>query len=155
MYKRQLGHGGYFSPQRYISTTIPVEYWARKARMSYSLNGAFGFQSIKQEGNVYFPTSALLQAQGQTALDTLVLLGLANAPLGANYEGRSRNGFAYNIAGSVEYALTNRLMLGGVIGLDNASDFQQFKLGLYLRFYMDQENPGVNAPPKAPNPFMD
>ncbi|MCR2747882.1 cellulose biosynthesis protein BcsC [Limnobacter parvus] len=149
-----FGHGGYFSPQRYVSITVPMEYWVKKSKLSYGLSGSFGFQTFKEDGNVYFPTSALLQAQAQSAFDQIGLLGLSAGVLGPNYGGRSENGFAYNLAGTVEYALSQKVVLGGLIGLDNASDFQQFKVGMYLRVYLDQEETGVAAPPQVPNPFM-
>lgn len=149
-----FGHGGYFSPQRYVSITVPMEYWVKKSRLSYGASGSFGFQSFKEDGNVYFPTSARLQGEAQQAFDQIGLLGLSAGVLGPNYGGRSSNGFAYNLAGTVEYALSPRVVLGGLIGLDNASDFQQFKVGMYLRVYMDQEEAGVEAPPQVPNPFL-
>lgn len=149
-----FGHGGYFSPQRYVSITVPMEYWVKKSKLSYGVSGSFGFQSFKEDGNVYFPTSALLQAQAQSAFDQIGLLGLSAGVLGPNYGSRSENGFAYNLAGTVEYALSPKVVLGGLIGLDNASDFQQFKVGMYLRVYLDQEETGVTAPPQVPNPFL-
>ncbi|RZS41828.1 Tfp pilus assembly protein PilF [Limnobacter thiooxidans] len=149
-----FGHGGYFSPQRYVSITVPMEYWVKKSKLSYGASGSFGFQSFKEDGNVYFPTSARLQGEAQQAFDQIGLLGISAGVLGPNYGSRSSNGFAYNLAGTVEYALSPRVVLGGLIGLDNASDFQQFKVGMYLRVYMDQEDAGVVAPPQVPNPFQ-
>ena len=149
-----FGHGGYFSPQRYVSITVPMEYWVKKSKLSYGVSGSFGFQSFKEDANVYFPTSALLQSQAQAAFDQIGLLGLSAGVLGPNYGSRSENGFAYNLAGTVEYALSPKVILGGLIGLDNASDFQQFKVGMYLRVYLDQEEEGVAAPPLVPNPFL-
>jgi len=149
-----FGHGGYFSPQRYVSITVPMDYWVKKSKLSYGVSGSFGFQSFKEDANVYFPTSALLQPQAQAAFDQIGLLGLSAGVLGPNYGSRSENGFAYNLAGTVEYALSPKVILGGLIGLDNASDFQQFKVGMYLRVYLDQEEEGVAAPPLVPNPFL-
>lgn len=149
-----FGHGGYFSPQRYVSIAVPMEYWVKKSKLSYGISGSFGFQSFKEDANVYFPTSALLQSQAQSAFDQIGLLGLSAGVLGPNYASRSENGFSYNLAGTVEYELSPRVVLGGLIGLDNASDYQQFKVGMYLRVYLDQEETGVIAPPLVPNPFL-
>lgn len=149
-----FGHGGYFSPQRYVSITVPMEYWVKKSKLSYGASGSFGFQSFKEDGNVYFPTSARLQGEAQQAFDQIGLFGLSVGAIGPNYASRTSSGFAYNLAGTVEYALSPRVVLGGLIGLDNASDFRQFKVGMYLRVYTDQEEAAVAAPPQVPNPFL-
>lgn len=148
-----FGHGGYFSPQSYVSAVIPVEYWRQKSRLSYGVSGSAGYQTFREDSNVYFPTSATLQARAQEAFDEIGLLGLSAGLFGPVYQGQSVRGFSYNLAGAVEYQLNQSLVLGGLIGMDNASNFRQFKVGLYMRMQLDEEVAQAKAPPLVPDPF--
>lgn len=49
-----LGHGGYFSPQDYVSVSLPVAYTRRFEKGEVSLNGAIGIQSYKQKAVIIF-----------------------------------------------------------------------------------------------------
>jgi hypothetical protein len=63
-----LGHGGYFSPQRFFAVGIPVSWAQRGDKFSYRLKDSLGVQHIKQDAADYFPGDAALQAAASSAI---------------------------------------------------------------------------------------
>ena len=51
-----LGHGGYFSPQRYGLAAIPITWFARHRRFEYQIRASLGAQYIQQDAAPFFPT---------------------------------------------------------------------------------------------------
>jgi len=60
-----LGHGGYFSPQRYYVAGVPVTWQARHRRVETSITGSLGIQYFREDTAKYFPLDAVLQASSK------------------------------------------------------------------------------------------
>ena len=72
-----VGHGGYFSPQQFVSFGIPVEWAQRNGRLSYQLKGSVGVQYFKEDAAPYFPNSPSRQVSAvQAAADALAFGGI-------------------------------------------------------------------------------
>lgn len=141
-----LGHGGYFSPQSYFSLGIPVDWSGRKEKLAYQVRTTIGIQSFREDSVPYFPLDSNLQA-------TLQNLALANPALATNYSGRNVTGFAYMLAGSVEYQIAPKFFLGGAFSMDNASNYNQ-QIGLaYLRYSFMPQAGKVVYPPRIVKPY--
>lgn len=108
------GQGGYFSPQRYASLTLPLDWSGRDGRMTWRLNASIGVQSFRED-----PVPSL-PASGTAAFTTLA--------------GTRRTGLAYNFAAIVEYQIAPQLYLGGALGFNNARDYRQVSGNAYLRY---------------------
>src|SRR3546814_12683577 len=50
-----MGHGGYFSPQNYVSFSVPAEYIAKRDRVTYLIGGAIGIQDWEEDSTPVFP----------------------------------------------------------------------------------------------------
>src|SRR3546814_13347591 len=50
------GHGGYFSPQSFLSVNFPLRYWTNDGPMSIQASVAPGSQSYDQQGEPVYPT---------------------------------------------------------------------------------------------------
>ncbi|WP_295854367.1 cellulose synthase subunit BcsC-related outer membrane protein [uncultured Xylophilus sp.] len=111
------GHGGYFSPQQYVTLALPLEWQQRSGRLSYQIKGSIGAQNVRTDGAPLFPLDGNLQAA-------------AGNPY---YTGSSRTGPGYNLGAALEYQLDPQWFLGGRVALDNARDYRQFIGGMYLR----------------------
>lgn len=118
------GQGGYFSPQRYASLTLPLDWSGRDGRMSWRLNASIGVQSFREDP---FPS---LSASG-------------TMPLSAS--GARHTGVAYNFAAIVEYQVAPQLYLGGALGFNNARDYRQVTGNAYLRYVFS--NSGSQSAP--------
>lgn len=144
------GHGGYFSPQNFMSVSVPLDWSQRTSRLSYRLQGSLGVQHFKEDPANYFPTSRARQAAAYEAAQIASgQASLSDDAARARYSGQSKTGLGYNLSGSLEYKVAPQLFLGGVLGLDNASDYRQMTGGVYLRYALEPQSRPM-AMPLAP-----
>ena len=146
-----LGHGGYFSPQRYFSLNIPVEWTGRNGLLSYRLDGSIGLQSFRESSAAYFPTSAGLQTAWEAAATEAN--ATAGGPTGVtwktSYPGQSKTGLGFRMGGAAEYRLAPKWVVGGKLAIDNASDYFQTSGLIYLRYNFEGSNKDVSFPPNT------
>lgn len=140
------GHGGYFSPQFYLSLAIPVEVTGGRDRFSYTLNGSVGLQAFREDSAAFYPTSSVLQ----NALNDFAANN-PNLDVETSYPSKSSTGLGYNFSAEMEYLLAPRLSTGAVLALDNARDFNETLVFGYLKYWF---NPQVSAsqPPATIRP---
>jgi thioredoxin-like negative regulator of GroEL len=127
------GHGGYFSPQSYFALGVPVTWQQRTERFTYQVKGSVGVQHFQQDGADFFPNDSDRQAANDS-----------------RYSGQSKTGVGYSLAAAGEYKFGSRFFLGATIGLDNASDYQQFNGGLYARYMFEDMTGSPMALPVSP-----
>ena len=141
-----IGHGGYFSPQFYLSLGVPVEWTGRLDRLSYRLSGAVGLQAFRESSAPYFPTSAALQqALADFATDN------PGVDVDTVYEGQSVTGLGFNFSGEAEYLLSPNVSVGGTVGFDNARDFEQTHALGYLKYWFRPQS-RAQLPPSLLKP---
>ncbi|TCP10629.1 tetratricopeptide repeat protein [Crenobacter luteus] len=124
-----LGHGGYYSPQRYNSLSLPVSYAGRGERLSYVLRGSVSVSNSREKDAPFFPNDPERQRA-------------AGNPV---YAGSSGWGSGASLGGLFEYQLAPKWVLGGRVELDYSEFYQPGRVGLYLRYSF--------APPASPLPF--
>jgi len=126
-----LGHGGYYSPQSYVSATVPLDYRAQAGNLSYRIGGSVGIASWREDRAPYFPTDGARQAQleAQAATDPTIQ---------AFYPGQSQTGFVGGLRGDLEYAVTPTLRLGAALRYDKSADWSEARGLLYARYRLDQ-----------------
>ena len=127
------GHGGYFSPQSFLSMSVPVTWNQRSGRLAYQVRGSIGVQHFTEDAADYFPGNAGRQAAAQAASVNAVGLNLGGTG-SAVYPGQSKTGLGYNFGAAAEYQLAPQLFVGGQLAMDNASDYRQFIGGVYLKY---------------------
>ena len=142
-----VGHGGYFSPQQFVSFGIPVEWAQRNGRLSYQLKGSVGVQYFKEDAAPYFPDSPSRQASAVQAASDALAFGEAGAT--AVYPGQSRTGLGYNLGAAMEYQMHPQVFVGGHLSLNNARNYREFAGGLYVRYAFQPYN-GLQAFPVNP-----
>lgn len=146
-----LGHGGYFSPQRYLSVNLPIDWSGRSGQLSYKLDGSIGIQSFRENSAAYFPNSSALQSAWESAAATAN--ATAGAPAGVTwkttYPGQSKTGLGFRLGGAAEYRLAPQWAVGGKVALDNASDYFQVSGLLYLRYNFEPSSRPVAFPPNT------
>lgn len=140
------GSGGYFSPQRFYSLSIPVNWAHRGDRWTYKIRSSVGIQHVKQDSTPYFVSDNDMQDR----LEAYAALAAENDEyLPTQFQGFSDTSIGYNLSGAAEYRLGSNFFLGGHAGVDNAQDYRQLSGGLYLR-YMLEDQTGPMALPVSP-----
>lgn len=122
-----FGQGGYFSPQSFYSLTFPVDWTETSGKFKYNAGATLGVQSIQQSSALYFPTNQYYQ----NAANVLASSGfLAQAPVFAS---QSNTGIAFGLRLGFEYAATERTSIGAKANFDNAYQYDQGTILLFLR----------------------
>lgn len=121
------GHGGYFSPQDYVSIAFPVSFQQRQDQWTYRVSAAPGFQSYQEDDADVFPEDG----DAQSLLDTLATVGLVGQ---SHYDGESKSGFGITLAGDVSYQLAPDLSVGGTLGYDTFGDYSETTASVYLNY---------------------
>jgi len=142
-----VGHGGYFSPQRFVAVSVPLELTGRYRRLAYRLGLDAGLQHFQEDPADLFPGDRRLQA----GMDAVA----ADDPrVSASYAGQSSTGLGFNSVVELEYQLTKNLALGGAMRYSNARDYDELSLLLFLNFYLDRTYPSVQFPPQTLRPYL-
>lgn len=123
------GQGGYFSPQNYVSVSLPVNLTEKYDNWTMKLGGSVGYQSYSQDKSAYFPTNS----EWQQTLETAVSNGFAKE---AYYSATSKNGIGYTLRAGADYKVNKQMTLGGQIGYDTFGDYNESTAGLYIRYML-------------------
>lgn len=108
-----LGHGGYFSPQRYILGSIPISWVDRRNRIEYQIVGSGGIQSLEEDQAPLNPT----QSGG----------------LKPYYAADSHTGPNYDLSFRLDYHIAPHWYFGAFFQANNARDFASQSFGFTLR----------------------
>lgn len=121
------GQGGYFSPQSFYSLTFPIDWTETAGKFTYSAGATLGVQSIQQSSSLFFPTNYYFQ----NAANILATSGAAAfAPV---FPAQSNTGIAFGLRLGFEYAATERTSIGAKANFDNAYQYDQGTILLFLK----------------------
>jgi thioredoxin-like negative regulator of GroEL len=124
------GQGGYFSPQDYISISLPVEYTQKQDNVTYLLGGTVGYQSYHNKESDYFPNDPDLQSQ---------LAGLVSQGYGteATYTAEDKSGIGYSLKAGGTYKVTPSMLIGGQLGYDTFGNYSESTALLYFKYLLE------------------
>lgn len=123
------GQGGYFSPQNYVSVSLPVSLMEKYDNWTMKLGGSVGYQSYSQDKSAYFPTNT----EWQQTLETAVTNGFAKE---AYYSATSKSGIGYTLRAGADYKVNKQMTLGGQVGYDTFGDYNESTASLYIRYML-------------------
>ncbi|MEH3107725.1 MAG: cellulose synthase subunit BcsC-related outer membrane protein [Sphingomonas fennica] len=121
-----FGHGGYFSPQRFLSVGLPVRYVMVDGPLSIDVSATPGFQTFRQSGEAVFPTSDPLQA-------AILRLQQANTDVLARYSSTTRSGLALALQGTAWYRLSAGTSLGGELRFNTFGAYNEAQALIRVR----------------------
>lgn len=127
-----LGHGGYFSPQNFMSLSLPVTWRGRFDHWDLQLNSALGYQSYRQASSDYFPGYRPLQ-------DRLNRYASGNEEIDTRYKSAARHGVGYTFGVTARYYLSESLALGAELAYDTFGRFNEGKALLYFKYFGNQD----------------
>ncbi|KAB0645015.1 cellulose synthase subunit BcsC-related outer membrane protein, partial [Burkholderia diffusa] len=119
------GQGGYYSPQRYLSLGVPIEWAGRRDALSWDLTVTGGISNSYEKDSLFYPTFANQRAAQEAA--------------GFVYAGSSTRGvsFSYGVNGIVEYRVNPHLSVGAQLHVDRSHDYAPSSALVYLRYAFD------------------
>ncbi len=144
-----LGHGGYFSPQRYFSIALPLELAGKSGRVAYRVDGSVGIQSFRENSAAYFPGDATQQANWETVATANSVAAPSGVTWRSYYPSQSKTGLGFRLGGEAEYQFAPQWAVGGRVAIDNASDFTQTSGMVYMRYSFDPVYATTKFPPKV------
>nr|WP_224015571.1 cellulose synthase subunit BcsC-related outer membrane protein [Paraburkholderia tropica] len=134
-----FGNGGYYSPQSYLSFSLPLDWTGRWGKLSWELDGSVGVSFTNEDRSPYFPTRPDLQA-------------LAGDPY---FGGGSGGGFSYTAEAALEYRVTPHFVVGGRFRLDRSRDYAPNVGLVYLRYFFSPQHGPVPYPPTSVRPYSE
>lgn len=122
-----FGQGGYFSPQNYVSVSLPVEYTRKMDNWTLRLGGAAGYQSYSQDSSEYFPTNHEWQQLLEEAADKGEISE-------SRYAGRTEGGAGFTARAGLDYKVNRDITIGGKLGYDTFGSYNESTAGIYFRY---------------------
>lgn len=126
-----LGHGGYFSPERFLAVGPVFDFEGRREDRSFRLEGGLLWQELREDSSPYFPTDDTLQS----------------ASGDPRYPGDSRDGLGIRIAAALEWRVSERTVAGVRLEGVRGEDAKEVRLQVYARRWDHRVTDPVQVPP--------
>ncbi|EKN5911078.1 TPA: cellulose biosynthesis protein BcsC [Yersinia enterocolitica] len=139
-----LGQGGYYSPQKYLSLAIPVNYRQRTDNWSWELGGSVSLSHSATNDRARYPLQSLLNNSIKSISDRNDL----------DY-GDSSNGVGYTLRALIERRLSSHWTLGAGVDIQQAKDYTPSHALIYLRYSMAGWQGDLDMPPQPLVPYSD
>ncbi|MBP3861131.1 MAG: cellulose biosynthesis protein BcsC [Pseudomonas sp.] len=146
-----LGQGGYYSPQKYYSIGVPLNYAFRTANWSVALESSVSWSYAKTDANDLYPLDGL----NSKLLQRLDDAGYQLADGLGQTSGGSSTGIGYRVQGLVERRLSDHLVLGGGVLYQHSDDYAPSRAMLYLRYTFDVWQGNLPMPVQPLIPYAD
>ena len=122
-----LQHGSYFSPQNYISVSLPVRYFGRHgSKLSYLLGASI--------------------SNSWSSEDAPYLLGTGSS---------SGGGFGYSIEAALEKRVSKRWYVGLAADIQRADFYEPNHVVMYAKYTFNDRWQPIWTPPEPPIPYSD
>lgn len=128
-----IGHGGYFSPRKFLAVGPAFDLSGHHESASFRVEGGLAWQVVREDASDYFPTDAALQA----------------ASGDPRYADGSREGVGARIAATVEWRVSNRAVAGLRLEGVSGEDFDLVRLQVYTRRWNAAITEPLGEPPVA------
>lgn len=137
------GHGGYYSPQKYISSSLTLAYKRRTEKWSYLIegSGSFGYSKKKDTPRYQYLIDEHKYDEVQKEESQSII------------SGDSGPSWGYAFRGAAEYRVTKNLVIGSSVSVAHSSDYTPATAGLYFRYYLFDYKGDLPIPPSPPVPY--
>jgi hypothetical protein len=126
-----LGHGGYFSPRKYLAVGPTFDLSGQRDERSFRIEGGLTWQVVREAASEYFPADALLQA---TSGDP-------------RFPADSREGVGARLAATVEWRVSQRAVAGVRLEGLRGEDYDEVRLQVYTRRWSNPITEPLRVPP--------
>ncbi len=128
-----IGHGGYFSPSRFLSVGPTFDLRSHHESANFRIEGGLSWQLLREEASEFFPADPVLQA----------------ASGDPRYAGSSREGLGARLAAIVEWRVSNRAVAGLRLEGLRGEDYEEVRLQVYSRRWEEPVTEPLREPPLA------
>jgi Flp pilus assembly protein TadD len=133
-----FGQGGYYSPQRYLSLGVPIEWAGRHDALNWDLTATLGVSNSYEKNSPYYPNGLPAGLGAAPGLGTLV--NAASSTRGV--------AFSYGLAGIVQYRFNQHLLAGAQLSIDRSHDYAPSSALVYLRYTFDARKQDNSLSPR-------
>ncbi|MFC4308381.1 cellulose synthase subunit BcsC-related outer membrane protein [Steroidobacter flavus] len=135
-----LGNGGYYSPQSYVSVTLPLEVWGEYRDWSYRVRGSVAHSQSKTDTISIYPTDPALRSAVSSAV----------------FQGDSSSGStSFSAYAAVERQLSATWIIGMKLDIDRADYYDPTVFSIYLRHTLAPWTTRIAVPPRPIQPYND
>lgn len=133
-----LGQGGYFSPQKYLSFSVPVWWRQRTRRWSWEVGASLSWSISDTSSNRRYPLRKLVGG-----LNPLIF-----TDRDARNAGGSSSGLGYTVQGVIERRLSPHWSVGAGIDVQEARNYTPSHAFVFLRYYQKAWEGDMDLPPQ-------
>lgn len=138
-----LGQGGYYSPQQYVSFSVPVVWRQRTENWSWQVSGSVSWSHSKTNDQRRYPLSNLIPNEtdypDKFAMET----------------GSGSSGVGYTAQLLVERRLSSHWSLGAGVDIQQAKDYTPSRGLIFLRYSQQGWQGDMDMPPQPLVPYAD
>ncbi len=138
-----LGQGGYYSPQEYVSFSVPVTWRQRTENWSWELGGSVSWSHSRTQTQARYPLLNLIPSEYRYDASR------------QKEEGSSSQGFGYTARALVERRVTGNWFVGAAIDIQQAKDYTPSHALLYVRYSASGWQGDMDMPPQPLVPYAD
>ncbi|MDU4363473.1 MAG: cellulose synthase complex outer membrane protein BcsC [Klebsiella oxytoca] len=138
-----LGQGGYYSPQEYVSFSVPVTWRQRTENWSWELGGSVSWSHSRTKTEARYPLLNLIPSQYRHDASQLT------------EEGSSSSGVGYTARALIERRVTSNWFVGAAVDIQQAKDYTPSHALLYVRYSASGWQGDMDMPPQPLVPYAD
>lgn len=138
-----FGQGGYYSPQRYFSLSLPVSYARRTQDWSFLVEGSLSWSRSRSSPSRVYPLGTPSERLQASLIDPYA--ALENA-------GGSSRGIGYSLRAIGERRLSNHTVVGFGVDIQKSEDYTPSRAFLYLRYSFKPWQGNMPLPPQTLTP---
>lgn len=136
-----LGQGGYYSPQQYLSFSVPLLYRERTENWSWELGGSVSISQSSTDSSKRYPLQNLIPDDLPDKYST--------------ESSSSGSGTGYTLRALIERRLTSHWSIGAGVDIQQAKDYTPSHALLYVRYSLEPWLGDMDLPPQPLTPYAD
>ncbi|MGP3590677.1 cellulose synthase complex outer membrane protein BcsC [Vagococcus sp. WN89Y] len=145
-----LGQGGYYSPQQYLSFSLPVMWRKRTENWSWELGGSASWSRSKTNGIKRYPLQNLIP-ENQFFPDGEPMFSDKDAASSSS----SSHGIGYTARVLVERRLSANWSIGAGVDIQQAKDYTPSHGMIFVRYSQAGWQGDMDLPPQTLTPYAD
>jgi len=147
-----LGQGGYYSPQEYVSFAVPLTWRQRTENWSWEVGGSASWSHSRTRSGPRYPLSGLVPSPQDTDGDGVFdRYGDKAEP----ESGGTGSGFGYTARALVERRISKNWSIGAGIDIQQAKDYTPSHAQIFVRYSQAGWQGDMDMPPQPLVPYAD